>query len=125
LLGKRIWQREFRLRLVAEARYDHGAMQLRVLGVTALVTVLDWAVWDWASSNGHDTVGLVAGVVLVPAALGLLGLAAVLVAGAVRDAAERAAERRRATDAPAPPALPGGELDAIASAPLSRSRIAA
>jgi TRAP-type C4-dicarboxylate transport system permease small subunit len=100
-------------------------MPLKALGGTALITVLDWAVWAWASSNGHDTVGLVAGVLLVPLALGLAGLAAMTVARLVRTAAERGAERRRATPAALTDAAKGTASDSPPATTTPRRRIAA
>jgi hypothetical protein len=100
-------------------------MPLKALGGTALVTVLDWAVWAWASSNGHDTVGLIAGVLLVPLAIGLVGLATVTIAGLARTAAERAAYRRRAAQETSPAALRSSEGSSPSATTTPRSRIAA
>jgi hypothetical protein len=69
-------------------------MPLRAVGVTASLTVLCWGVWDWASSDGHATIGTIAGVILVPSAVALAGFLALTLAGLVRIAAEHAASRR-------------------------------
>ena len=58
------------------------------------MTVLCWGAWDWASSTGHATIGMVAGVLLVPFALALIGCLALTVVGLVRMATEHAAARR-------------------------------
>ncbi|MGD0980954.1 MAG: hypothetical protein ABR946_05665 [Solirubrobacteraceae bacterium] len=89
-------------------------MPLRAVGVTALLTALCWGAWDWASSNGHATIGIVAGVLLVPFALALIGCLALTVVGLARIATERAAARRARARAlasgadPATPAEPSG-----------------
>ena len=69
-------------------------MPLRAVGATALLTLICWGVWDWASSNGHATIGLIAGVMLVPAAIALAGFLALSLVGLARIAAEHAASRR-------------------------------
>jgi hypothetical protein len=70
-------------------------MPLRALGATASLTGLDWAAWQWASNNGHDTVGLITGVLLVPAAVAFGGCLAITLLGVVTNAAERIVQRRR------------------------------
>jgi hypothetical protein len=41
-------------------------MPLGPLGVTALLAALDWGAWDWAASNNHTTVGVIAGLLMAP-----------------------------------------------------------
>lgn len=74
-------------------------MPLRAVGVTAFLTVLFWGAWAWASSNGHATLGMIAGILLVPSAIALAGALALTFMGLARHAAERAVARReRARD---------------------------
>ena len=75
-------------------------MPLRALGGTALVTVIAWGAYEWASSAGHGTIGMIAGILLVPAGLALAGLLAVTLTALARRAAAAIATRRRS----------GGEL---------------
>jgi hypothetical protein len=75
-------------------------MPFRAVGATALLTLLCWGIWDWASSNGHATIGIIAGILLVPSAIALLGFLAITAAGLARIAAERAASRRERAHAP-------------------------
>ncbi len=35
-------------------------------GGTALVTAVTWGAYEWASSTGHSTIGMIAGIALVP-----------------------------------------------------------
>ncbi|HEX2702865.1 MAG TPA: hypothetical protein VHM72_05490 [Solirubrobacteraceae bacterium] len=90
-------------------------MSLRAVGVTALLTALCWGAWDWASSTGHATIGMVAGILLVPLALALIGCLALSGVRLARTATARAASRRERSrvlasgvDAPTPPAKPAG-----------------
>jgi TRAP-type C4-dicarboxylate transport system permease small subunit len=69
-------------------------MPLVALGVTALLTGLDWGAWDWASNTGHSTVGLIAGVLMVPAAVAFAGFLLLTLIAVARKLAARAAERR-------------------------------
>jgi hypothetical protein len=41
-------------------------MPLGPLGVTALLAALDWGAWDWAATNDHTTVGVIAGLLMAP-----------------------------------------------------------
>jgi hypothetical protein len=104
-------------------------MPLVALGVTALLTGLDWGAWDWASNTGHSTVGLVAGVLMVPAAVafaGCLVLTAVAIAG---RAAARTTGRRRMQGPPAqgPPTsgMQRNDVTGTSSAAAPSGRIAA
>jgi TRAP-type C4-dicarboxylate transport system permease small subunit len=40
------------------------------LGVTAVLTALDWGAWEWATSANHPTIGLIAGLLMAPIAVG-------------------------------------------------------
>jgi TRAP-type C4-dicarboxylate transport system permease small subunit len=44
-------------------------MPLGPLGVTGLLAALDWVAWEWAASNNHSTVGLIAGLLMAPIAV--------------------------------------------------------
>jgi hypothetical protein len=76
---------------------------LRALGGTALVTVVAWGAYEWASSTGHGTIGMIAGILLVPAGLALAGLVAVTLTMFTRRALGSAAARRRARRADSGP----------------------
>jgi TRAP-type C4-dicarboxylate transport system permease small subunit len=104
-------------------------MPLRALGVTAFLTLAAWGAWDWASSNGHATIGLIAGVLLVPAAVALAGFLALTAVGLGRRGAARAAARREqgrvtALNATPPPPSGAGETSSPATAGAPRRRIA-
>jgi hypothetical protein len=79
--------------------------------------VLCWGAWDWASSTGHSTIGIVAGILLVPFALALVGCLALSVLGLARMATAHAGARRARARALA--------SDAAAAADPSARRIAA
>jgi hypothetical protein len=98
-------------------------MSLRGVGVTALTTVAAWGVWDWASSNGHSTIGLVAGVLLVPSAVALAGFLALALLAAGRSAAQRVVARRARSRNDLTPR--GGGASSPPAAPRARGRIAA
>ncbi|MGD0198873.1 MAG: hypothetical protein ABSC56_13325 [Solirubrobacteraceae bacterium] len=70
-------------------------MALRAVGATAAVTGIDWGVYQWASSAGHSTIGMIAGILLVPAGVALAGLLGVTLAGLVRNGVHAVAARRR------------------------------
>ncbi len=56
-------------------------MPLGPLGVTALLVALDWGAWDWATATNHGTVGLIAGLLMAPIAVGFAwSLARVVIA---------------------------------------------
>jgi TRAP-type C4-dicarboxylate transport system permease small subunit len=44
-------------------------MPLGPLGVTGLLAALDWGAWEWAATNSHSTVGLIAGLLMAPIAV--------------------------------------------------------
>jgi len=71
---------------------------LRALGGTALVTAVTWGAYAWASSTGHSTIGMIAGIALVPAGIAFGGLAAFTLSVLVRRAVRSAAARRRERD---------------------------
>jgi len=73
---------------------------LRALGGTALVTVIAWGAYEWASSAGHGTIGMIAGILLVPAGLALAGLLAVTLTALARRAAAAIADEIAAMSAP-------------------------
>ena len=68
-------------------------MPLGPLGVTALLAALDWGAWDWAASNNHSTVGVIAGLLMAPIvvafAWSLIRVVLALARGALRRAAVR------------------------------------
>jgi hypothetical protein len=70
-------------------------MPLGALGVTALLTGLDWGAWEWASDTGHATVGLIAGVVMVPAAVAFAGFLLITLVALARLGALRTTRRAR------------------------------
>jgi hypothetical protein len=107
-----------RARYVPPARYDPSAMPLRAVGVTALLTVLCWGAWDWASSTGHATIGMVAGVLLVPFALALIGCLALAVAGLARVRSRVASTQRSRPSNPGAVSRP----DAYAELRAARAR---
>lgn len=102
-------------------------MPLRALGGTALVTGVAWGAYEWASNTGHGTIGMIAGILLVPAALAFAALLAVTLTILARGALRSAAARRRARGGDAGP---GGEppsaraMEDVAR-PTARDRIAA
>ncbi len=69
-------------------------MPLKAVGATALLTALCLGAWEWASSNGHPTIGMIAGIAMVPSGVALAGFLVLSGAGLARLAAERAAVRR-------------------------------
>jgi hypothetical protein len=75
-------------------RYDQPAMPMKGVGVSAVLTVVLWGAWDWASNDGHPTIGLIAGILLVAAAIALAGLLALTLLGLARIGARRAGARR-------------------------------
>jgi hypothetical protein len=77
-------------------------MQPVPLGVTACLAALDWGAWDWASNTSHDTIGLVAGVLLVPALLAFAWFLVVNALGLTRIGMRRAAARRRSRSSGGP-----------------------
>jgi TRAP-type C4-dicarboxylate transport system permease small subunit len=105
-------------------------MPLGALGVTALLTGLDWGAWEWASDTGHATVGLIAGVLMVPAAVAFAGFLLITLVALARLGARRTtrwarvlpgapAQRRSAptsrsgdASSPAPGATPSGRIAA-------------
>jgi len=99
---------------------------LRALGGTALVTVVDWGAYEWASNTGHGTIGMIAGIVLVPAGVALAGLLGAtlfaLVRGAMRSAAARRQDRSDIARRGGPPATPQGDVGNIVT---RRGRVAA
>jgi hypothetical protein len=101
-------------------------MQLGPLGLTALLAALDWGAWDWASNTGHTTIGLAAGVLLVPALLALAWFLLVNALGLTRTGIQRASARRH-NHAPSASAdaAPVSANDAPAAPAAPRSRIAA
>jgi TRAP-type C4-dicarboxylate transport system permease small subunit len=88
------------------------------VGATALLTALCWGAWAWASSNGHATIGVIAGVLLVPAAIALAGSLALAFGGLARLAAERIVSRREQARGGADGA--GGASPAAAAEPPER-----
>jgi TRAP-type C4-dicarboxylate transport system permease small subunit len=70
-------------------------MPLGALGVTALLTGLDWGAWEWASDTGHSTVGLIAGIVMVPAAVAFAGFLLITLVALARLGARRTTTRAR------------------------------
>src|SRR5579872_6230695 len=40
------------------------------LAVTAVLGALDWAAWEWATAANHPTLGLIAGLLMAPIAVG-------------------------------------------------------
>jgi hypothetical protein len=103
-------------------------MPLAALGVTALLAGLDWGAWDWATNTGHDTVGLIAGLLMVPAVVAFVGVLAITLVGLVRIGAHRAAvwrrERAEQVAQRTPPSPPRGEVSASSPATTPRGRIA-
>ena len=90
-------------------------MPLGPLGVTALLAALDWGAWDWATSNNHSTVALIAGLLMAPIVVALAwSLVRVLIAAmrlGIRRAA--AAEARLASGpSPAPANEPPFDIEA-------------
>jgi hypothetical protein len=71
---------------------------LRALGGTALVTAVTWGAYEWASSTGHSTIGMIAGIALVPAGIAFGGVAAYTLSVLVRRAVSSAAARKRERD---------------------------
>ena len=69
-------------------------MPLKAVGATALLTAICLGAWEWASSNGHPTIGMVAGIAMVPSGVALAGFLVLSAIGLARIAAERAAARR-------------------------------
>jgi hypothetical protein len=69
-------------------------MPLRGVGASVVATVVFWGAWDWASSDGEPTIGLIAGILLVASAIALAGFAGLALLGLARIGAERAATRR-------------------------------
>lgn len=92
-------------------------MRLRALPLLLVLTVADYALWNWSIADGHDVVSLVAGLTLLPltaATLALLvvGAARLLSFALARSAAHRHSagkttrprgRARTAAPAPAPP----------------------
>ena len=64
-------------------------MPLGALGVTALLTGLDWGAWEWAADTGHASVGLIAGVLMVPAAVAFAGFLLITLVALARLGARR------------------------------------
>jgi TRAP-type C4-dicarboxylate transport system permease small subunit len=102
------------------------------MGVSALLAGLGWGAWDWASDTGHDTIGLVAGVLMVPAAVAFAAFLVITLIALVPVASRRATEQRRTRmDAvPVAPVAPVSlpPLDAVdspAHAKSPRERVAA
>jgi len=62
--------------------------------VTAVLTVGFWGAWEWASSDGHPTVGLVAGILLVASGIALAGFVVITLLGLARRGARLAGARR-------------------------------
>lgn len=114
--------REFTLCCVAEARYDQRAMPLRAVGVTALLTVADWGAWTWASSSGQPTIGMIAGILLVPLAVALAGFLALTILAAARIGAQRARSKRGARRDATPR---GGGTSSPPASRAARGRIVA
>ena len=104
-------------------------MPLAALGVTAFLAALDWGAWDWATTTGHDTVGLIAGLLMVPAVVALAGVLLLTVAGLARIGGARAQTWRRARAARAaqrrPPSPPRGAATPSSPAKAPRGRVAA
>jgi hypothetical protein len=66
------------------------------LGGTALVTAVAWGAYEWASGTGYGTIGMIAGIVLVPAGIALAGLLAVTLTVLARRGVRFLSARRRA-----------------------------
>lgn len=76
-------------------------MRFRALPLLLVLTVADYALWDWSIADGHDIVSLVAGLTLLPLAAATLALLAVGAArllnfALVRRAAHQQSSRRLA-----------------------------
>ncbi|MGA2470721.1 MAG: hypothetical protein ABSG64_08530 [Solirubrobacteraceae bacterium] len=103
-------------------------MPLVALGVTALLAGLDWVAWDWATTTGHDTVGLIAGLLMVPIVVAFAGVLAVALAGLARVGARRAAgwhrEHAEQIDQRRAPSPPRGDESPSSTVNESRGRIA-
>jgi hypothetical protein len=75
-------------------------MPLGPLGVTGLLAALDWGAWEWAATNNHSTIGLIAGLLMAPIVVALAwSLIRVLIALA-RLGLQRAATETRLSSAP-------------------------
>jgi TRAP-type C4-dicarboxylate transport system permease small subunit len=76
-------------------------MPLGPLGVTGLLAALDWGAWEWAATNNHSTVGLIAGLLMAPIVVAFAwSLIRVLIALA-RIGVQRATAQARLSSAPA------------------------
>lgn len=82
------------------------------------MTAVAWGAYEWASSSGHGTIGMVAGILLVPAALAFAAALAVTLTKLVRGALVAAAARRRDRDGSAGPGggpAPGEDVARLAA----------
>ena len=78
-------------------------MRLRALPLLLVLTVADYALWDWSIADGHDIVSLIAGLTLLPLAAATLALLAVGAARLLGFALAGPVARRRPAAAPATP----------------------
>jgi len=78
-------------------------MPLGPLGVTGLLAALDWGAWEWAASNNHSTVGLIAGLLMAPIAVAFAWSLIRVVLALFRAALARAAAQTRLASAPPAP----------------------
>jgi hypothetical protein len=73
-------------------------VRLRALVPLLVLTVVDYALWDWSIADGHDIVSLVAGLTLLPLAavsLGGLVLTSTRVLGLLLGRSSRSARAER------------------------------
>jgi TRAP-type C4-dicarboxylate transport system permease small subunit len=76
-------------------------MPLGPLGVTGLLAALDWGAWEWAATNNHSTVGLIAGLLMAPIAVAFAWSLIRVVVALAKIGLQRAAAETRLSSAPA------------------------
>jgi hypothetical protein len=69
-------------------------VRLRALPLLLVLTVADYALWDWSIADGHDILSLIAGLTLLPLAAATLALLAVGAARLLSLALKRRAAHR-------------------------------